>query len=131
MELVRFYQQQLVSYLLLILFVGFILIFLVAIVCPIRKRLKNISNHEKDLNERIVSIKSNQCLGVAEAVKLEQDLASLFELFEESYKVDVSDIEAEKESGLKRRVLRWCHIHSNVQKYLKKEITFSDLKCLI
>jgi hypothetical protein len=109
----------------------FVPIVLIAIAVPILKRLRNISCHEKELNNRIIFIKSKGYLMVSEAVDLERDLGLLLDLFRESYKINISDLESEKDSKLKIRVSRWCHVRSHIQNYLEKEITFSDLKCLI
>ncbi|HOR01703.1 MAG TPA: hypothetical protein PKZ92_00345 [Candidatus Woesebacteria bacterium] len=117
-------QQRLISCLVWIILIGSVVVVLIAIIWLIIKRLRILSDLERDLNKRLVIVKSGQCLSVQDAIILEKDLNSLLNLFEESYKID-------KNPKLKDRFLNWNNIHLNLQKYLRKEINFSELKCLI
>ena len=117
-------QQRLISCLVWIILIGSVVVVLIAIIWFIIKRLRILSDLERDLNKRLVIVKSGQCLSVQDAIILEKDLNSLLNLFEESYKID-------KNPKLKDRFLNWNNIHLNLQKYLRKEINFSELKYLI
>ena len=117
-------QQRLISCLVWIILIGSVVVVLIAIIWFIIKRLRILSDLERDLNKRLVIVKSGQCLSVHDAITLEKDLNSLLNLFEESYKID-------KNPKLKDRFLNWNNIHLNLQKYLRKEINFSELKYLI
>ena len=110
-------QQRLISCLVWIILIGSVVVVLIAIIWLIIKRLRILSDLERDLNKRLVIVKSGQCLSVQDAIILEKDLNSLLNLFEESYKID-------KNPKLKDRFLNWNNIHLNLQKYLRKEINF-------
>jgi hypothetical protein len=94
------------------------------VVIPIRQKMKTIFYLEKELTGRVEAIKSGDCLSVQDATILEKDLNTLLNLFEENYKV-------RKDSDLESQILKWNFVRFQVQSYLKKEITFRELKILI
>ena len=79
---------------------------ILAIIWLIIKRLRILSDLERDLNKRLVIVKSGQCLSVQDAIILEKDLNSLLNLFEESYKIKLLFREATLPRGRTRTRVR-------------------------